>query len=245
MMRRTFLTARRVLQQLSHDKRTLALLFVAPPAIIAIFRFVFGEQEQVFNYLAPALIGIFPLVMMFLVTSIATLGERKSGTLARLMSMPVGKADFLLGYALAFAVLAAVQATITGLVIIYGFGIEVEGGEGLTIFSAILSGLLGTSMGLFASAFARTEFQAIQFMPVFIVPQLLTCGLLVPRAQMNEVLQWLSDILPMTYSNDLMTQITITSSWSSSHTTDVLVILGFAVGLLILGALTIRRREKP
>ncbi len=242
---KTFATASRVLSQLRHDPRTIVLLFVLPPVLLALFKYVFNGQDRLFDNIAPLLLGIFPMIMMFLITSIATLRERRSGTLERLMTMPVSKLDYVFGYALAFSIVALLQAIITSLVLLYLLQVSIAGGAFATIVGAVAAALLGTSLGLFASAFARTEFQAIQFMPAFIFPQLLICGLFVARDKMADVLQWLANIMPLTYSVDLMKQTTTSINWTTTHTNDLLVVIGFTIAALILGSITIRRQERP
>jgi ABC-2 type transport system permease protein len=241
---RTLSTARRVLAQLQHDPRTLGLLFIVPPVLITVLKYVFQGEARTFNSIAPMLLGIFPMVMMFLITSIATLRERTSGTLDRLMTMPMAKLDFIVGYALAFALVACVQAVITGVVMLGLLNVTVLGGTLPTLLGAVLAALLGTALGLFASAFARSEFQAVQFMPAFIFPQLLTCGLFAAREQMARPLQWFADVMPLTYSVDAMKQVTLHAHWTSAHTQDLVVVVGFAVAALILGSVTIQRQEK-
>jgi len=241
---KTIATSGRVLKQLKHDPRTLALLFVIPPVLMTILKYVFSGEPRTFDSLAPMLLGIFPMVMMFLITSIATLRERRSGTLDRLMTMPVSKLDFILGYALAFSLVAVLQATITSFVMLRLLDVSVLGGTIATVIGAVLSALLGTALGLFTSAFATSEFQAVQFMPAIIFPQLLVCGLFVARTQMARPLQWLADVLPLTYSVDAMKQVTTHSNWTYLHTRDLIVVVGFTLVALMLGSITIRRQEK-
>ncbi|HWB39310.1 MAG TPA: ABC transporter permease [Candidatus Saccharimonadales bacterium] len=239
---RTLATSGRVLRQLSHDHRTLGLLFVVPPVLITLLKYVF-QDDLLFGQLAPMLLGIFPLIMMFLVTSIATLRERRDGTLDRLMAMPMSKLDFIFGYALAFSLVALVQASITSLVMLGWLGVNVVAGTLPVLTCAVAAAFLGTSVGLFTSAFASTEFQAIQFMPAFIFPQLLTCGLFVARDSMAQVLQWFADVMPLTYSVDAMKQVTAHANWTGQLTRDLVVVVGVGVLALILGAATIRRQE--
>jgi ABC-2 type transport system permease protein len=242
-LRKTFAVSRRVITQLSHDHRTLGLLFVVPPVLLTVLKYVFQNSEVFFDSLAPMLLGIFPMIMMFLITSIATLRERTSGTLDRLMTMPVSKLDFIVGYGIAFGLVAFVQACITAGVMLGLLGVTVLGGTVPTLIAAVMSGLLGTSLGLFTSAFARSEFQAVQFMPAFIFPQLLTCGLFVAREQMAEPLQWFANIMPLTYSVDALKQITVNASWTSALTRDLLIVAAYSVAALVLGSITIRRKE--
>ncbi len=178
---RTLATAERVLRQLRHDRRTLALVFVVPPFLLTLFRYVFDGQPETFDRVGGPLVGIFPFTSMFLVTSIAMLRERTSGTLERLMSMPIAKGDLLGGYGLAFAAVAAVQASITSAVAFGLLGLDTAGPIWAVVLIAVANALLGMALGLFLSAFATTEFQAVQFMPAVVIPQILLCGLLVPR----------------------------------------------------------------
>jgi len=241
--RKTFATATRVLKQLSHDRRTLALILLVPILLITLLRFVFDGQPKVFNGIAPMILGIFPLLMMFLVTSIATLRERTSGTLDRLMTEPISKVDLIFGYALAFSIVGFVQACLACIVTLGLLDVTVMGGTLPVIITAIFSAFLGTSLGLFVSAFARNEFQAVQLVMPIIMPQVLLCGLFVPREQMASFLRWLSDVFPVTYAVDAMRQVSMYATWSSELTRDLVVIGGCGIVALILGATTIRRQE--
>ncbi|HET8708852.1 MAG TPA: ABC transporter permease [Candidatus Saccharimonadales bacterium] len=235
-------TAGRVLNQLSHDHRTVALILFVPCILLIILRYVFDAQQLLFNHLAPMILGIFPLIIMFIVTSIVTLRERRSGTLDRLMTMPISKFDLIFGYALAFTLLAVVQALLAAAVVLGLLDVPVLGSTIAILVSAIAAGFLGTTLGLFVSAFASSEFQAVQFMPAFIFPQLLTCGLFTARDQMAGWLQWFANVMPLTYSVDAMKQVTLYTHWTSDLTRDLSIVAGCGFAALILGALTIRRQ---
>ena len=118
----------------------------------------------------PALLAMFPFIVMFLVTSVTTLRERSSGTLERLLAMPMGKLDFLLGYALAFGLVAAVQSALAVAVSVGLLGLDVAGPVWLLSVVAVADAVLGTALGLFVSASRTTEFQAVQFMPAVRAP---------------------------------------------------------------------------
>ncbi len=242
-VRKTLATSKRVLSQLRHDQRTLALIFIVPSVLLTILKYVFQGESRIFDSIAPMLLGIFPMIMMFLITSIVTLRERSSGTLSRLMTMPIAKSDFIFGYAIAFCLLGFVQALISGGIMLGLLHVTVLGGTIPTMLVAVLAAFLGTALGLFTSAFARSEFQAVQFLPAFIFPQLLVCGLFVARSEMAKVLQWFADIMPLTYSVDAMKQVTVSSSWTGTLTRDLIVVACFAIAALILGSATIRRQE--
>ncbi|HUD06331.1 MAG TPA: ABC transporter permease [Candidatus Saccharimonadales bacterium] len=243
-IRKTLATSARVLRQLRHDPRTLALIFVVPPVLLTILKYVFQGDSGVFGHISPMLLGIFPMIMMFLVTSIVTLRERTSGTLNRLMTMPLSKPDFIFGYAIAFCILGLFQALISCGVMLGLLNVIVLGGALSTIIAAVLAAFLGTALGLFTSAFATSEFQAVQFLPAFIFPQLLVCGLFIARSGMAKPLRWFSDIMPLTYSVDAMRRVTTDSSWTGTLTRDLVVVAAFAVVALVLGSATIRRQEK-
>ena len=235
----TTTTASRVLAQLRVDRRTVALILVLPCLLLGLIAWMF-DGTPVLDQFGPMLVGLFPLIVMFLVTSVATLRERQSGTLERLMTTPLGKGDFVAGYALAFAALALLQS-----VVVVGFalvvGMDVLGPLWLVVVVAMLDAVLGCCLGLAASALARSEFQAVQMMPAIIFPQLITCGLLMPRDQMPEVLEWLSRVFPLTYAVEAMQELAAGGGWSDVAGA-VGVIALFIVGAVVLGVATLRRR---
>lgn len=237
---RTLATARRVLGQLRHDHRTVGLILVVPTALMTLLWWILPEAG--FAAWGPPLLGVFPMLVMFLVTSVATLRERTGGTLERLLSMPISKADFVFGYALAFGLLAVVQSVVVGAVVFGPLGLEVAGSAWLVALVAVLDGLVGTALGLFVSAFARTEFQAVQFMPVALLPQLLLCGLIVPTDQLPTVLEWVSWLLPLTYAISAMDHVTVSATPDARFWIDIAVIVAMGLGLLAAGAATLRRR---
>jgi ABC-2 type transport system permease protein len=238
----TLAVAGRVLRQLHHDPRTVALLIVVPSLLVTLLRYVFDGRAQVFDVVGPGLVGLFPLISMFLVTSITVLRERTTGTLERLLTMPLSKLDILAGYGLAFAGLAAVQATVVSLVAFGLLGLEVAGSPWVVGALAVGNALLGMALGLLVSAFAATEFQAVQFMPAFVLPQLLLCGLFVPRAEMAGVLDVAAGALPLTYAYDSLHRVAADGALGSRGALDVAVLAGAIVFALALGAATLRRR---
>jgi len=237
----TLATAARVLRQLRHDHRTLGLLLVVPCVLMGLLAWIYNNTP-VFDRVGAPLLGLFPFLVMFLVTSIATLRERQSGTLERLLAMPLGKGDLVGGYALAFGLLATVQAVIVATFAIVVLGLNVAGPAWLLVLVAVVDCLLGTALGLFLSAFAKTEFQAVQFLPAFVLPQFLLCGLLVPRDQLPTVLGYVSDVMPLSYAVDAMRTITSQADATGEVLKDVAVVVAFVVALIAAGAATLRRR---
>jgi ABC-2 type transport system permease protein len=234
-------TARRVLTQLRHDPRTIAMMLAVPAVLMILLRYVLSNP-LLLNRLAPAYIGVFPFVIMFIVAAITTQRERARGTLERLMAMPLGKLDLLAGYAMAFGLMACAQVVLVVVISLTWLGVALPGSAVPLAVIAVLDAILGMASGLFASAFARTEFQAVQFMPAFVLPQALLCGLVVPREHMTPVLQWLSDVLPLTYAVDAMQRLAGTAAWTAALVADVAIIVAFIVAALVGGALTLRRQ---
>ena len=211
-----------------------------PCLLITLLWWMFRDTP-VFDEVGPALLAMFPFIVMFLVTSVTTLRERSSGTLERLLAMPMGKLDFLVGYALAFGAIAAVQAALAVGLSVGLLGLGVQGPVWLLLVVAVVDAVLGTALGLFVSAFARTEFQAVQFMPALVIPQILLCGLFLPRDQLPQALEWISDLLPLSYAVDAMQTLTATAA-TADVWRDLAVVAAYAVAGLALGAATLRRR---
>jgi len=239
--RLTLATADRVLRQIRHDPRTIALLIIVPCVLMGLLAWVY-DNTAVFDQIGAPLLGVFPFVVMFLVTSVATLRERQGGTLERLLTMPLGKGDLIGGYALAFGLLAMVQALVASAFAVWVLGLDIAGSVWLLVVVATVDALLGTALGLLVSAFARSEFQAVQFMPAFVLPQFLLCGLLVPRDQLPTALHAISAVLPLSYAVDALTALTTDAEVSASLWADLGVVAGCTVLALGLGAATLRRR---
>jgi ABC-2 type transport system permease protein len=237
----TLATTRRVAEQLRGDHRTMAMIMVVPPALVALFKWVYENQPESFDRIAVPLVGLFPLVIMFLITSIAMLRERTGGTLERLMSMPLSKLDLLLGYGLAFASVAAIQAVVTSAVAFGLLDVNTEGPIVAVIALAVANAVLGMALGLLVSAFASTEFQAVQFMPAVILPQIILGGLFVPRDEMPQVLETISAFLPFTYALDALMKVAA-DDLGGRFWLDVGVVVGSIALALVLAAATLRRR---
>ena len=235
-------TTARILRQLHHDRRTIAMLVVVPTLLLTLMRYVFDSQPAIFDRVGLIMLGIFPFTIMFLITSIAMLRERTTGTLERLLTTPLGKLDLLFGYGIAFGLAAAIQASVASSVAFWLLGMQTAGGVGLVILIAIANAVLGVALGLFCSAFAQTEFQAVQFMPVVVIPQILLCGLFVARDQMAGWLHAISNVLPMTYAVEALQQVGAYPEATDTMWKDLAIIAGCVMLALILAAATLRRR---
>ncbi|KRE60905.1 ABC transporter permease [Nostocoides sp. Soil756] len=239
----TLATAARVLRQLRGDHRTVTLIVVVPCVLLGLLAWVYADAPvDVFDRIGPALLGVFPFVVMFLVTSIATLRERTSGTLERLLTSPLAKGDLMLGYALAFGIVAVVQALVATAFAVWVAGLDIAGPLWLLVVIALVDAVLGTALGLLASGFARSEFQAVQFMPAFVLPQFLLCGLIQPRDALPRPLELFSDVLPLSYAVDAMQQVTADADPLAEVLPSLGMIALWVVLALVLGSLTLRRR---
>ncbi|GAA1665085.1 ABC transporter permease [Glycomyces endophyticus] len=241
-LRITFITAGRILRQLLNDHRTVGLIIAVPALIIALISAIMDEAPQVFDQTGLILLAAFPFMLMFMITSITLLRERTGGTLERLMTTPTGKLDLVVGYALAFGTAAAAQTAVAATVAFAFLGLDTAGPMWAVLLICVVTSLFGMALGLFVSAFATTEFQAVQFMPVFVVPQLFLCGLIWPADQMAGWLQGVSDALPLTYAVRALTEVRLHPDVTADMWADLAVVLGAVVVATVLGAATLRRR---
>lgn len=224
------------------------MIVVVPSLIIMLMYFMFQDAPtrpgapSPFNNACLILLGILPLVVMFLITSISMQRERVSGTLERILTTPLRRGDLLGAYGTAFSVAAAAQASVACVVAFWVLGFDTAGSPFWVFVIAIANAVLGVGLGLLCSAFARTEFQAVQFMPVVIVPQLLLCGIIVPRNVLPVWLEWISNVLPASYALEALQQVGAHAELTATAVRDIAVVVGFAVVALGLAAATLRRR---
>lgn len=237
---RTLSITLRVLGQIRRDPRTIGLLLVVPSLLTGLVAWMFTETAM-FAQIGPAMIALFPFVVMFLVTSIATLRERRSGTLERALTLPMSKLDLLVGYLLAFSLLAVVQTAVTVCFAVWVCGLDMSGGEVGVGAVAVLNAVLGTALGLLASAFASTEFQVVQFMPAFVFPQVLLGGLFIARDQLPDMLETVGDVLPLSYGFDAL-DAAASGSDLSDYAPDVAAICIWIIASITLAAVSLRRR---
>ncbi|GGL62778.1 transport permease protein [Streptomyces fumigatiscleroticus] len=234
-------TAVRVLQQISRDRGSTALLLGIPCMLMVLLKLMFHDAEPVFERVGPQVFGIFPVIVMYLVASVSTLRERTTGTAERLLTMPVRRLDVVLGYSLAFAVLALLQAVLSTLLAVGPLGLDIEGPAYLLMVIAMLGALLGLALGLLVSAFARNEFQAVQFLPAGVLPQFLMCGLFVPRDDMYGALSAVARLMPMTYAVQAAGEAATHDGVTGLFVRDSLLILGCVIAVLVASAATLKR----
>jgi ABC-2 type transport system permease protein len=236
-------TARRVLGQLRRDPATVTLILGVPCLLLWLLQWVFVGVPGAFDRVGPLLFGVFPLIVMYLVASLTMLRERISGTLDRLLCLPMRKLDLLLGYLLAFGLFAVAQAALTTVLAIGVLDMHVAGPVWLLIPTAASDALFGVALGLLTSAFARTEFQAVQYLPAVVLPQFLVCGLFVPPDAMSDTLRLIADAMPMTHAVQATSAIANHPGITTSLMANLGVVTGFLLACLVLASLTLRRRS--
>lgn len=230
------------------DHRSVVMILLVPSLIITLMYFMFENVQHPpstpspFNNACLILLGLFPLFLMFIITSITMQRERASGTLERILTTPLRRLDLLVAYGTAFSIAAAMQATLACIVSFWLLGFDTAGNPMWVFLIAIVNAVLGVGLGLLCSAFARTEFQAVQFIPVVMVPQLLLCGIIVPRELMATWLQWISNVIPASYALEALRQVGACPELTGIAVRDIIVVLGFAIAALCLAAATLRRR---
>lgn len=243
-----FATTRRIARQMRNDPRTLALIVVVPAALLTLLYFVFVDvpvppgRAPLFDRVGPVMLAVLPMVLMFIITSVAMLRERTMGTLERLLTTPLSRANLVGSYAVVFGGLALVQAAVLAALLRFAFDVPLEGSWWALLLLAVLDALIGVTLGLMASAFARTEFQAVQFMPAFVAPQIFLCGLFVPIEQMPGVLEAVAHVLPMTWAVDVANTVITESGLDGGDWLRLAGLLALSVAAVFGAAVTMPRK---
>lgn len=202
-----------------------------------------SEDMSTFDTIAPMMMGFFIFFFVFLIAGIAFLRERISGTLDRLLATPIKRLEIVLGYFLGFGVFVAVQTLIIQLFMIYGLGITIKGSSLLVLLINLLLAAGSLSLGTLLSAFAKNEFQLIQFVPIVIVPQMLFSGLF----SLREAPLWvniLSKVFPLTYGADALKNVVIRGSSFSDISLELLILLGYSILFIVLNSLALKKYRK-
>lgn len=241
-LRLTLATTVRILRQLAHDKRTLAIVIVVPIVVITLLHYLFDEQQPLVSRVELIMLAVFPIILMFLLTATAMVRERTSGTLERLMTTPIGKGDILFAYALAFGCLATVQVGVATAFTYWVLDLQVSGSIWYVLMTAVIGAQLGVAFGLLASAVSTSEFQAVQLFPALIIPQLMLCGLFGPRDQMADGLHAISSVLPITYAVEALTELYAHPAPTGHYWVSLGVTAACVLTLLLIAAATLRRR---
>ena len=232
--------AARIIRQLVRDRRTSALIVIVPVVVMTLIGLSFPE-EQVLDYIAPALLATLALFFSFLLTGISFLRERSQGTMERLMASSVSRLDVVVGYLFGFFVFALTQTVIILLFTIYVLDVHYSGDLWQIFVFQVVVIAGAVNLGIFISTFARNEFQMVQFIPLILFPQVFLCGVIWPVEQMPEYLQWVARFLPLKYAVDGLRGIMLLGQSLADVSFELVVLVGFTVGTSILAAITLRR----
>ncbi|MCL0030501.1 ABC transporter permease [Dehalococcoidia bacterium] len=230
----------RIIRQLTRDHRSIALIFIAPLIVMSLIGFSFQNQPIVLNRTAPAIIATMSLVFIFMLTGVSFLRERSEGTLDRLLVTETNRVDVIVGYMFGFLVFALIQSTLILLFTVYVVGIDHSGTLWEAFVILIILTITSVNLGIFTSMFAKNEFQVVQFIPLFISPQVFLSGIFLPVEQLPQYFQPLSKIFPLTYANRALQDIMLGGSIRDVQY-EVGILLLFALVLLILAMVSVRR----
>jgi ABC-2 type transport system permease protein len=238
----TLTVAQRVILQVVRDRRTIALIIVAPLVIASIAGFSIPDKSSL-DVFSPAILATLILFFGFLITGISFLRERTQGTLERLLASPISKMDVVAGYLLGLLGFALLQTLIMFFYMVYVLDISYRGDLWQILVFQALIGINAVCLGTFFSAFARNEFQMIQFIPLVIIPQVFVSGLFIPVDQLPVVLEWAAKFLPLTYGVEGIRAMMLQGQSLLDIGKDIGILLGYAAGLLILASLTLRQKS--
>jgi ABC-2 type transport system permease protein len=242
MSTNTFAIALRVMLQVVRDRRTIALIFIAPLLIATIAGFSIADKITL-DMASPGILATLILFFGFLITGISFLRERTQGTLERMLVSPISRMDIVAGYLLGLLVFALLQTLVMFFYMVYVIGIHYQGNLWQILIFQVLIGINAVSLGTFFSAFARNEFQMVQFIPIVIIPQVFTSGLFIPVNQLPVVLEWMSKFLPLTYGVEGIKALMLQGQSLLDIGKDIGILAAFAVTFLVLAALTLKQKS--
>jgi ABC-2 type transport system permease protein len=235
-----FTVAYRVMLQVVRDRRSIALIIFAPLLVAMIAGFSISDKNILSN-IAPSILATLILFYGFLITGISFLRERTQGTLERLLVAPLSRMDIVAGYLLGLLLFALIQTLVMFSYMLYVLNINYQGDLWQILVFQVLIGINAVCLGTFFSAFARNEFQIVQFIPLVIIPQIFLSGLFIPMSQLPVVLQWISKFLPLTYGVEGIEALMLQGQSLLDIGKDIGVLVAYSLVLLMLASLTLRR----
>lgn len=238
---RTLAISLRIVSQIRRDHRSVALIIVAPIIVMSLVGFSFVDQKSVLDRVAPALIAVFSMFFTFILTGVSFLRERSQGTLERLLTTPVGRADILVGYLLGFLLFAVIQSVVILLFTILALRVNYQGDLWQIFVVLMVLTVVVVNLGIFITTFARNEFQVVQFIPIILAPQIFLSGVLLPVEQMPGYFQTIARVLPLRYAVDGLRAIMVEGHSIGDVVLELAVLATFAIVFLSLAAVTVRR----
>lgn len=204
-------------------------------------RFIYGYDLKMIETVGPAVLGLVVFFFTFIISTISFLRERTQGTLEKVLVSPLSRAEMISGYILGFGIFAMIQSATTLAVVVFAFGVPMEGNPLLAFAIVLLLSAGALVLGCFLSNFARSEFQVVQFIPIVIIPQIVLCGVFWPLQSVPEFLRPLSYILPLTYSSEAMRAVMLKGTSLTQILPDLVFLSGFFALMLIAATLMLRR----
>lgn len=218
-----------------------AKMTVMRPDLRSEVKYIYGAEDlSDFDNFGATLIGFVVFFFVFLVAGISFLQERTSGTLEKLLSMPLQRWEIVVGYVLGFGMFTVLQSLIFSWYCIYVLKVMMVGSFALVMLTTLLAAILALTLGILVSTAASNEFQMIQFIPIIIVPQVFFSGLF----DLPPVIQVLGRGMPLYYVGDALTQVMLRGSGLSDIIGDLAVLLGCAILFMILNTLMLKKYRR-
>ncbi|MFS0615151.1 ABC transporter permease [Lederbergia ruris] len=206
--------------------------------------YIYGDEDTTFfDQLSPILVGFFVFFFVFLISGIALLRERTTGTLDRLMATPIQRRDLVFGYLLGYGIFAIIQTLIVVFYAVKVLDIMLVGSLGNVILINLCLALVVLSLGILLSSFANSEFQMMQFIPIAIIPQVFFAGIL-PVDQMADWLQVVAKCMPMYYGGNALVGVMYKGLGLNEIRNDLLILLGFAFIFIVLNIIALKKYRK-
>jgi ABC-2 type transport system permease protein len=229
--------------QQGQSGQTPSLVSSSIPFTVANPQYLHGGPEYTFNdSIAPVFIGIFSFFFVFLLTSVAFLRERSQGTIERVMVSPLTRAELVMGYICGFTLFALVQSLVILLFVVFALRVHYSGNLALVFLVSALLTVGSVNLGIFLSTFVQNEFQVVQFIPLVLGIQVFLSGIFWPVNQLPKLLQPISYILPLTYANDALRGVMLKNNSLQDIAVQLSALLVFALLMVLLSSLTIRRQ---
>lgn len=206
--------------------------------------YIYGDKNTTFfTKMTPVLMGFFVFFFVFLISGMALLKERTTGTLDRLLATPVKRSDIVFGYMMAYSLVAALQTIVIVLSTIWLLNLEVLGNIGDVIIVNIIFALVALSFGLLLSTLAKSEFQMMQFIPLVVTPQIFFSGI-IPLDAMADWVQSLGKLFPLYYAGHALSKIILNGTSLLKLGFDISILLIFLLVLTILNIVGLKRYRK-
>ena len=205
-------------------------------------RVIYASGYSTLDLFAPYLLGIIAFVFVFIFTGVTFLRERSFGTFERLLVSPLTRSEMIVGYMIGFSVFAIIQSAIILTFAIFVLNVKIAGDIYAVVLLQLLLTVVSVNLGILCSSFARNELQAVQFIPLLILPQVFLDGMLWPVATLPNYLQIISYIMPLTYANNALQGIMVRGAGLGDVWVDVAVLVLFAVVMIVLSTLSLNKQ---